>query len=267
MRPGEFFGVLLFVCAGACIPEGLDPVVTAGSSSSGTAGGGTGPGFSASEAAGSSGAPTTSSEPGETTGDITTGPVDPGDTTTGTGDGSSSTTGDDSSTGPGSSSGDTGGSLLEPCPVDAPIVVDVHGTTPLGPFTAATGVFFWDQASNLMLVIDFLPEVPALPWDLELNGHEYVSLALGGVDEFDPQLWLGERTVSIYHTNIQDWVQVFDVPITITGDTLEPWSLAWDDYDHEPVLGGSFELKQDGWDLTGTFVVPYCHPLSVFHPF
>jgi hypothetical protein len=281
----------------ACPPASLDPVVSTGPQASDSTGDPSNSSLSA-----SSDGPTTDTPgpttgtgepspstgadpvPGSTTGalDETTGTPDTSasSTTTGAPDPSASTAVDPSesdtsttdptpdTTGTGTTGADddsTGAAMLDPCPIDQPLMGSVSGTTPAGPFTAVTGVFHFEIGPGSHLQMNFLPEVPPLPWDFDLSFAPQFGIGISGEGQ-EPEFWLGDRKAIFWHHNGMDFVDLKAQPIEITLDTLEVWSFEWSDYDVTTLLGGNFSLVGDGWDIAGEFIVPYCHPMSELHP-
>jgi hypothetical protein len=192
-----------------------------------------------------------------------------GDTTSdATSDATSDTASEGTTAGTTDDGEDTALPLLDPCPMTGPMIVDVSGSSPSGAFAAVQGVFAWQGGNGAVLIVHLVGEPVDIPNDFVTTHTDKLTLQLKSFAGEAPEFWIDQEIfANVAHEKTPDQHSDLNgITIPIDAMTLEVWSVNWEDYDNEPILGGHFSLQQPGWDLEGVFEVPYCHELSGIIP-
>ena len=229
------------------------------------------PGSSADEHGGVTSDPSDSGGVTTTSSSETTETDSTGTSTITTDDGGSSS-GDATGEGEGEGEGETAtdgsttGEQDECCPLDMPMIVDVSGSTPNGPFE---GKHVWygyhPPCCHPEDYFVFITPTPT-PWqgwgDVGLS--DGVLITIPG-QTWTPMQWLGEGPAT-FRTG--DYAT--EAMITIDAiDTLDGFNGPFECYDGGDdwrTMVASFSVVGDGWNLTGSISAPLCDAMTLIHP-
>lgn len=154
----------------------------------------------------------------------------------------------------------------ECCPLDMPMMVDVSGSTPDGPFESQYAWYGYHppccHPEDYFVFISATPE-PWPGWGDEWMS-DAVRIEIPG-QTWTPMQWLGEGPATF-----RAGEHVIEAMITIDAiDTLDGFNGPFECYDGSDdwrTMVASFNVVGDGWNLTGSIAAPLCDAMTVIHP-